>query len=133
MIMANSRFGRWQHCRHRGIHEYDDHPELLLSDAGNAVPGGRFDENGSRGSIYGWLRGNTGNESGCSGVLEDVYWLSGFKAGAVSRPSTATAYESFLDALNASASAYNAGSPTFDVQAAEWVMGTNGYPVPLEF
>ena len=107
---------------------------------------------GSQGSIYGWLRGKATSDV-CSGIMEDVYWLSGWKAGnfsgsytyvkseqsltdaqmqntgAVSRPSTGVAYGSFLEALNAAADAYNA-SPVFDVRAVEWVMGTNGYPVP---
>ena len=116
--------------------------------------GSTHDGSGSAGSIYGWLRGKTAGDA-CSGVLEDVYWLSGWKAGnysgsytyvkseqsltdaqmrntgAVSRPSTGVGYGSFLDALNAGADAYNAASPVFGVQAAEWVMGTNGYPVPF--
>ncbi|MBR4775163.1 MAG: hypothetical protein IK008_03605 [Bacteroidales bacterium] len=107
---------------------------------------------GSQGSIYGWLRGNTTSDV-CSGVLEDVYWLSGWKAGnfnanytyvkseqsltdaqmrsngSVTRPSNSTVYASFLEALNAAANDYNA-APVFDVRAVEWVMGTNGYPVP---
>ena len=105
----------------------------------------------SRGSIYGWLRGVNTTDA-CSGVIKDVYWLDGFKVGnfsgnykyvkseqsltdaqmrntgAVSRPSTSTAYADFLGALNAGAADYN-NSPVFDVRAEEWVMGTNGYPV----
>lgn len=108
---------------------------------------------GSQGSIYGWLRGKTVGDV-LSGVLEDVYWLSGWKAGnfnanytyvkseqaltdaqmrnngSVTRPSTSTVYGSFLEALNAGVNDYNA-APVFDVRAVEWVMGTGGYPVPL--
>ncbi len=106
----------------------------------------------SRGSIYGWLRGVNTSDA-CSGVLRDVYWLEGFKAGnfngnykyekseqsltdaqmrgtgAVSRPSNATAYTGFVAALNAAVTTWNA-SPVFDVRGVDWVMGTNGYPVP---
>ena len=106
----------------------------------------------SRGSIYGWLRGINTTDS-CSGIIKDVYWLTGFKAGnssgnykyvkseqaltdaqmrntgAVSRPSTQTSHADFLTALNAGADAYNAGTKVFDIRAEEWVMGTNGYPV----
>lgn len=107
----------------------------------------------SRGSIYGWLRGVNTSDA-CSGIVEDAYWLSGFKAGnyngnykyvkseqaltdsqmrnngAVSRPSAGTSSPDFLSALNAAADAWNAGTPTFGVRAEEWVMGTGGYPVP---
>lgn len=106
----------------------------------------------SRGSIYGWLRGQNTTDA-CSGILENVYWLSGFKAGnfsgnytyvkseqaltdaqmqnngAVSRPSTGTAYPDFISALNAAADTYN-NAPTYDIRAEEWVMGSNNYPVP---
>ena len=105
----------------------------------------------SRGSIYGWLRGNNG-ATGSSGTIVNVYWIDGFKAGAssgsfsytkkeqsltdaqmknngaVSMPSTGTAYSCFIDALNAGADEYNKAM-IFDVRAEEWVMGTNGYPV----
>ena len=105
----------------------------------------------SRGSVYGWLRGVSG-ETGSSGTIVNAYWLDGFKAGAssgsytytkkeqslsdeqmkntgaVSMPSTGTAYPCFLDALNAGADEYNTAM-IFDVRAEEWVMGTNGYPV----
>ena len=121
------------------------------------TPGENFLVNGatsnrSRGSIYGMLSGvNTSDP--CSGVLKDVYWLDGFKAGAysgsytfdkseqaltdgqmrgtgaVSRPSTGVVYGGFLEALNAAVDGYNA-APVFDVRAQVWVMGTNGYPVP---
>ena len=108
-------------------------------------------EGSSRGSIYGWLRGNDG-ATGSSGNIINAYWLDGFKAGAssssftytkkeqsvtdaqmkntgaVSMPSTGTAYPCFLDALNAGADEYNKAM-VFDVRAEEWVMGTNGYPV----
>lgn len=116
--------------------------------------GSTNDGSGSAGSIYGWLRGHNDSTGGLAGILEDVYYLSGWKAGnfssswtytkseqaltdsqmrntgAVSRPSTGEAYGSLLEALNAGADAYNAASPVFGVQAAEWVMGTNSYPVP---
>ena len=151
-------------------------PSLVSSKAGNVagiagyvntvtirncyspVPGDRFlvdggTSNKSRGSIYGWLRGISGNETGLSGTMTDVYWLSGWTSGnssgsyqyvkheqaltdaqmrnggSVTRPSTSASYGSFLEALNASAADYNA-SPLFDVLAAEWVMGSDGYPVP---
>ena len=90
--------------------------------------------------------------TGSSGTIVNAYWLDGFKAGAssgsftytkkeqslsdeqmkntgaVSMPSTGTAYPCFLDALNAGADEYNTAM-IFDVRAEEWVMGTNGYPV----
>lgn len=105
----------------------------------------------SSGSIYGWLRGVNTSDA-CSGVIKNAYWLSGLKVGnfsknytytkaeqsvtdaqmkntgAVSMPSTGTAYPCFLDALNAGADEYNKAM-VFDVRAEEWVMGTNGYPV----
>ena len=105
----------------------------------------------SRGSIYGWLRGNN-NATGIVGTIVNAYWLSGFKAGnssgaytytkkeqaltdaqmrnngAVSMPSTGTSYPCFIDALNAGADEYNKAM-IFDTRAEEWVMGTNGYPV----
>ena len=105
----------------------------------------------SRGSIYGWLRGNNG-ATGSSGTIVNVYWIDGFKAGAssgsfsytkkeqsltdaqmknngaVSMPSTGTAYSCFVDALNAGADEYNKAM-IYDTRAEEWVMGTNGYPV----
>ena len=107
----------------------------------------------SRGSIYGWLRGQNTSDA-CSGKLLDVYWLSGFKAGnyngnytyvkseqslsdaqmqntgSVTRPSTGVSYDSFIDALNADVAAWNASSPLYDVAGVTWVLGTNGYPVP---
>ena len=120
------------------------------------TPGSAFFYNGaasgsSRGTIYGWLRGNNG-ATGSSGEIINAYWIDGFKAGAssgsftytkkeqsltdaqmknngaVSMPSTGTAYPCFLDALNAGADEYNKAM-FFDVRAEEWVMGTNGYPV----
>ena len=120
------------------------------------TPGSAFFYNGaadgsSRGSIYGWFRGNNG-ATGISGNLINIYWLDGFKVGAssgsftynkaeqkvtdaqmkntgaVSMPSTGTAYPCFLDALNAGADEYNKAM-VFDIRAEEWVMGTNGYPV----
>lgn len=117
--------------------------------------GSTHDGSGSAGSIYGWLRGHNDSKGSLAGIMEDVYYLSGWKAGnysgswtytkseqaltdaqmqntgAVTRPSTGTGYGSFLEALNAAANDYNAGSPVFGVMAAEWVMGTNGYPVPF--
>lgn len=103
----------------------------------------------SRGSLYGWMKG--GGSSVLSGVIKNGYWLDTFKAGncanhqyekaeqsltdaqmrntgAVSMPSTGTAYPCFIDALNAGADEYNTAM-IFDVRAEEWVMGTNGYPV----
>lgn len=120
------------------------------------TPGSAFFYNGaasgsSRGTIYGWLRGNNG-ATGSSGEIINAYWIDGFKAGAssgsftytkkeqsltdaqmknngaVSMPSTGTAYPCFLDALNAGVDEYNKAM-FFDVRAEEWVMGTNGYPV----
>lgn len=112
--------------------------------------------NQSNGCIYGWLRG--GNEAQnanlLAGVVQDCYWISGFKAGrssgawiytkyeqeltdaqmrgtgAVTRPSTGESYETFLAALNADASQWNANPPQ-NVKAATWVMGENGYPMPI--
>ena len=105
----------------------------------------------SRGSIYGWLRGNSG-ATGSSGIIVNAYWIDGFKAGAssgsytytkaeqsltdaqmkntgaVSMPLTSVAYSCFIDALNAGADEYNKAM-IFDVRAEEWVMGSNGYPV----
>lgn len=122
------------------------------------VPGANFLVNGAasntkRGSIYGYLSGFSSGDA-CSGVMEDVYWLEGFKigassssftyirkdksltdaqmkgSGAVSRPSNNTAYSDFIAALNAAVADYNASGAVFSVSAQEWVMGTNGYPVP---
>ena len=118
------------------------------------VPASAFFFNGaadgsSRGSLYGWMKG--GGSSVLSGVITNGYWLQGFKAGncanhkyekseqsltdaqmknngAVSMPSSGTAYPCFLDALNAGADEYNK-TMIFDTRAEEWVMGTNGYPV----
>lgn len=111
------------------------------------------DGSGSRGSIYGWLRGVNTSDA-CSGKLLDVYWLSGWKAGnysgsykyvkseqaltdaqmrntgPVTRPSTGVAYGCFIDALNADVAAWNASSPLFGIQGVTWEMGSNGYPVP---
>lgn len=116
--------------------------------------GSANDGSGSAGTIYGWLRGHNDSKGSLAGILEDVYYLSGWKAGnfsgswtyakseqaltgaqmqntgAVTRPSTGTGYGSFLDALNAAANDYNSGAPVSGITAAEWVMGTNGYPVP---
>lgn len=107
----------------------------------------------SNGCIYGWLRGGSNANGTLSGVMQDVYWITGFKAGrssdswtytkyeqeltdaqmrnngAVTRPSTGVSYENFLAALNADASEWNA-NPPYSVTAAQWVIGANGYPVP---
>lgn len=125
------------------------------------VPASAFFVNGSatgssRGSIYGWLRGNSGNESGISGCLKDVYWLSGWKAGnfsgsykydkseqaltdeqmrgtgSVNRPSTSVVYGSFIEALDAGVDEWNDSGKLFGVSGVYWKTGDNGYPVPAE-
>ena len=95
------------------------------------------------GGIYGW-----GSENG---VIQDAYYISGFRAGkgctnyaksqqelteaqmkgsgSVVRPSTAQSYSSFIETLNADASDWNAAPPQ-NVKAATWVIGDNGYPAP---
>ena len=111
--------------------------------------------NQSNGCLYGWLRG--GNEAQnanlLAGIVQDGYWISGFKAGrssgawvyqkteqeltdaqmrgtgAVIRPSTGESFENFLAALNADAREWNANPPQA-VQAAGWIMGPDGYPLP---
>lgn len=125
------------------------------------VPASAFFFNGaadgaSRGSIYGWLRGNSGNESGISASLQDVYWLSGWKAGnfsgsykyekseqelsdvqmrgsgSVTRPSTSVVYGSFIEALDASVEEWNSSGKLFGVAGVYWKTGESGYPVPAE-
>lgn len=110
--------------------------------------------NQSNGCLYGWQRGGNNANNTPGGVVQDGYWISGFKAGrssgswtytkyeqeltdaqmrgtgAVTRPSTGESYENFLAALNADASAWNANPPQ-PVKAATWVMGENGYPMPI--
>jgi hypothetical protein len=122
------------------------------------TPASEFYFNGSasglsRGSIYGWLRGQNTSDA-CSGKLLDVYWLSGWKAGnfsdaykyvkseqsltnaqmqntgSVTRPSTGVSYSNFLGALNADVAAWNNSSPLYGVQGVTWEIGSNGYPVP---
>ena len=119
---------------------------------------GSTDGSGSRGSIYGWLRGDAStqktNPLTLAANLLDVYYLSTWKsgnrsgdwaynrseqslttaqmqnAGSVTRPSTSVSYDCFIDALNADVAAWNAGSPLHSVQGVTWVLGSNGYPVP---
>ena len=119
---------------------------------------GSTDGSGSRGSIYGWLRGDTStqktNPLTLAANLLDVYYLSTWKSGnrsgdwaynrseqsltdtqmqntgSVTRPSTSVSYDCFIDALNADVAAWNAGSPFHSVQGVTWVLGSNGYPVP---
>ena len=122
------------------------------------TPASKFYFNGSasgasRGSIYGWLRGQNTSDA-CSGKLLDVYWLSGWKAGNfhpdytyvkseqsltdaqmknsgnVRRPSTGTTHTNFLEALNADVTAWNNSSPLYGVQGVTWEIGSNNYPVP---
>lgn len=108
----------------------------------------------SSGSIYGWMRGSNVQENGTQGgIMEDVYWLNGFRVGSssgnytyvkneqkltdaqmrgtgsVTRPSTGGSYSDFPAALNASADEWNE-NPLMDVYAQRWVTFSNGYPVP---
>lgn len=117
---------------------------------------GSTDGSGSRGSIYGWMRGYSTDTYSYeySAKMLDVYWLSGWKAGnkngnwkyllkeqslttaqmqntgSVTRPSTGVSYDCFIDALNADVAAWNASNPLYGVEGVTWVMGSNGYPVP---
>lgn len=109
--------------------------------------------NQSNGALYGWLRnGNEANGSLCA-IIHDAYWISGFKAGrsngnftydrkeqelsdsqmrntgAVTRPGDGVSYPSFIEALDAAASEWNA-NPAQNVNAASWEIGPSGYPEP---
>ena len=112
----------------------------------------------SRGSIYGWLRGDAStqktNPLTLAANLLDVYYLSTWKSGnrsgdwaynrseqslttaqmqntgSVTRPTTGATHTNFLEALNADVADWNAGSPFHGVQGVTWEIGSNGYPVP---
>lgn len=94
------------------------------------------------GGIYGWYSS--------SGIVQDAYWLSGFKvgkgtaspnsnqgladsqmrnSGAVTRPSTGQLYSDFVSALNAGAAEWNE-APVEEIFARNWEINVNGYPVP---
>lgn len=105
--------------------------------------GNPVSDSNEAGGVYGW-----GSENG---VIQDAYYLSGFRAGkgctnyskseqaltdaqmrnegSVTRPSLGVSYGSFLEALNADASDWNMAPPQ-SVKAATWEIGADGYPVP---
>lgn len=107
----------------------------------------------SNGCLYGWQRGGNNANGTPGGVVQNGYWISGFKAGrasgswtyvkseqelsdsqmrnggAVTRPSDGVSYSNFIEALNADASEWNAAPPQ-NVKAATWVTGAGGYPLP---
>jgi lysophospholipase L1-like esterase len=138
--------------------------DLIMRNCYSATPYTAYTFNGavidpasnqSNGCLYGWQRGGNEaqNANNLAGVVQDCYWISGFKAGrystawvytkseqelsdaqmrnsgSVIRPSSAEVYANFLAALNADAADWNAAPPAA-VEASTWVIGANGYPVP---